>query len=256
VRNLYVPEVYPSIGAALSAAAPGQAIIVGAGTHTVTTNLVLDNVSLELKPGVQLRFSGNRRLEIKNGGKLIAHGTSSDRITIRGSSTSAGSWAGIVLNGAEGSSIQYTDILHANEAVKIDNTNSVSLSNVNVERYVWRGIDVWNSSPQMFGVHLDGTYADGAGSSISLRFAGGSGGSFKNGSVKNTADGNSIVITGNSDPLIQGNSILNNAYEGIRLVSNSGYFPEIIQNTIENSNPWPYGIYLYSSAALIRENVI
>ncbi len=255
VRNLYVPEVYPSIVAALSVAAPGQAIIVGAGTHTITSNLVLDNVSLELKPGVQLRFSGGRRLEITNGGTLIAEGTSSDRITIRGTSTSPGSWSGIVLNEADGSSIKYSDILHAWEALKINNTNSVAISSADIEKFVWRGIDVYNSSPDISNVTVDGQYADAAGGSIGVRFAGGSEGSFTVGSVRNTADGTGMVITGGSHPTIGGNAIHDNLLGGIRVLSNTGHV-YITDNWIYN-HQWNYhGLYFYNSSGIVRKNTI
>lgn len=174
----------------------GNTLHILAGTEFINNgNLTIESgAELVFGPGVTVSTASGKNITVN--GTLIAEGTSSNRITIRGTSTDPGSWHGIILDGAEGSSISHTDILHAWEALKIKDTHSAFLHNVNIEQYVYRGIDIYNSSPGIASTTLDGGQAAAAGASISLRFAGGSGGSFIGGAVKNTADGNSIVITG------------------------------------------------------------
>ena len=93
VRNLYVPQVYPTLGSAVSIATSGQTIIVAPGSLTINSNVTIPSgVTLQISPSATLSFSGYYKLRIE--GKVVANGVQGSPITFQGSGY-PGSWFGI-----------------------------------------------------------------------------------------------------------------------------------------------------------------
>ncbi|MBS4029473.1 MAG: T9SS type A sorting domain-containing protein [Ignavibacteriales bacterium] len=93
------------------------------------------NYTLTIPSTSQLKMDPGSRCELGSGaqivcnGKIVANGSSSNRITITSSnaSPSAGAWNGIVCSGGGPDTLKYTDILYATTGLSISNTSGVSL---------------------------------------------------------------------------------------------------------------------------------
>ncbi len=87
--------------------------------YLVTDNLVITpDGSITIEPGVEVRFAGGTKLEVR--GEITALGTEEDSITFTSnSSTAQGSWEGIEINNTEGPDIEfsYCKFLFASNAV-------------------------------------------------------------------------------------------------------------------------------------------
>jgi serine protease len=116
VRNLYVPDVYPTVSSALSAASAGMTVFVASGSHSVGSNVTVGyGVLLQISSGATLSFTGNYKLRVE--GKLVATGASFTR--------SGGQWYGIEFYGAPaGSEISGCTIQNAQYGVSVISSNS------------------------------------------------------------------------------------------------------------------------------------
>jgi subtilisin family serine protease len=75
VRNMYVPQVYPNIAAAVSVAVSGQTIYVSSGNYTLTSNVIIPSgVTLTLLSGANVNFNG-RYIDATNGVFNIQNGS-------------------------------------------------------------------------------------------------------------------------------------------------------------------------------------
>jgi hypothetical protein len=75
VRNMYVPQVYPNIASAVSAAVSGQTIYVSSGNYTLTSNVLIPSgVTLTLLSGANVNFNG-RYIDATNGVFNIQNGS-------------------------------------------------------------------------------------------------------------------------------------------------------------------------------------
>jgi tetratricopeptide (TPR) repeat protein len=75
VRNMYVPQVYPNIAAAVSVAVSGQTIYVSSGNYTLTSNVIIpSDVTLTLLSGANVNFNG-RYIDATNGVFNIQNGS-------------------------------------------------------------------------------------------------------------------------------------------------------------------------------------
>jgi subtilisin family serine protease len=75
VRNMYVPQVYPNIASAVSAAVSGQTIYVSSGNYTLTSNVIIpSDVTLTLLSGANVNFNG-RYIDATNGVFNIQNGS-------------------------------------------------------------------------------------------------------------------------------------------------------------------------------------
>ena len=112
---------------------PGEGKLFRFEPLSLSSSLTIPSGSvLTIQPGVTLSFSSSASL-IMNG-KLIAQGTSSQRITFTAQSgTSPDSWGSIVLNGsgASGSVIKYANIRYGHE-VQFINVSNFEISNCNL----------------------------------------------------------------------------------------------------------------------------
>lgn len=132
---------YVSIQTAIANVASGQAIVVGASSHTVSTNLtVASGRTHQINPGATLNFTGNYKLRVE--GTLVANGTTSNKITF---TRSGGTWYGIELYNASASSqISYSIVQNAQYGVRVINSNpSLSWSTI---RYNTVGVQFDNNS--------------------------------------------------------------------------------------------------------------
>ena len=92
--------------------------------------LVAQDVLLEIKPGVKVKFDGNYKLRID--GMLIADGTEDSRITFTGAKKfpSKGDWYGIEFKSTshEDSSITYADIRFASYGIRVESNAAPRIS--------------------------------------------------------------------------------------------------------------------------------
>ena len=246
--DILVPGDYSTITEALNAASSGQTVGVN-GSHNINSILIVnEGINLTLYPGTELRFASGTKLEVKNGGKLIAKGTSSDRITLRGTSSAPGSWSGIEISGGEGTKLEYVNIRHASHPVKIDNTSDVVINQGNITHYTNIGIIVTNASPV-----IKNTSFEGASGRYAVIYQQSQGGELSYSTIKNH-DWGGIMIVGGAAPVIRNSTISDNNGNGLFLISNGSGRPHIINNHIYNNTG--HGISLNNSAALVRLNTI
>ena len=131
--------------------------------YVLTGNMTINNDQiLTINSGVTLKFNGNYYLLVN--GKLIAEGTSENRITFTSnqSTPSPGDWKHIFFNNADnGCELNYCNISYggseANRGnVYIDESgDNVSLNNCNIEYSASNGIFLWaNSSPSIINCSI------------------------------------------------------------------------------------------------------
>jgi hypothetical protein len=115
--------------------------VLPADTYNINGNLtVAAGATLTIQPGVILNFNNGSSLLVN--GALVAIGTSSYPIIFKSGNSSPGSWGPLTLNGAgaNGSTIQYANILYGKE-IDIVNANNVTIQNCNITNSSMHGIN-------------------------------------------------------------------------------------------------------------------
>lgn len=186
--------------------------------------------TLNVEPGVQIRFQGNYQFIIS--GRITLGDTSSYQVLI---TSDAGTYPGITfLNSNYQNSFQNVRILYATRGIKLENTGYLLLINTLIESPYLYGIESTESS-----VLCDNLVITNAGNS-GIRVSGGQFTAY-NATITNSSD-HGIHCT-NGATLVLGNStILNNNDDGIRFI-NSNTVGTIQLNNCEVSGNGVYGIY-------------
>ena len=131
VKNLYVPQIYPTIQAALNYATAGQTIVVSSSTHLLSSVTIPVGVKLETN-GVTFNFV--------SGGGITINGTAHFTNT---TFTSPSWWNGILINST--GEVEFTNSFLSNYVY-----NTINSGNVKVEgttfSYAEEGLNFLNSS--------------------------------------------------------------------------------------------------------------
>ncbi len=217
--------------------------------------------------GESLIVDGEVELIVEQNSELIVYG----RLEIVGTPAqhrtlgpSVGTWGGIrfVGSGTDGSELQYCDIIHATSPIVATNVNDLEIDNVTISGSSFGGdaaLRFYNSSPIIRNTRILGQ----SNSSNGVRFASYSSGSISNSMLQDCGAGNGIVVQGGSSPTISSNTIQNNRYHGIILVSNdleelpvniSGN--TVVDNGLVGGVKTYCGIDAYDSEADLRNNTI
>ena len=235
------------------------------GTHTIQsgqTGIV--------QPRTTVRFESGAKLMVY--GRLIANGTSGDRITFTRSGSS-GTWSGIELSGsgANNSSLQYCDINYARSPIVATSTTNLTISNCTIGNSSFyddnfhdaAAIRLYGSSANITSTRITGNGLWGSYSASwnGIRFAQGSSGTVSGCTIENLGYGNGIVIQGGSNPLISNNTIRNNYYHGIIATTNDPGLPQILGNNVQSNGvlsgvKYYNGINFYRSSGLVRNNMV
>ncbi|HXG37817.1 MAG TPA: right-handed parallel beta-helix repeat-containing protein [Bacteroidota bacterium] len=235
---------------------------IWSGTKSIENDVVVyAGATLTINAGSTVQFAAN--IPLTSYGRILANGTSTQRITF--TKSGANNWQGIVLNGANNTSLQYCDINYATQPIVASNTSTLTISNCTINNSSFfdnnssdaAAMRFYGSSPMISYVTINGQ----ANSWNGVRFASGSGGSISNSTIQNCGGGNGIVVQGNSSPAISNNTIRNNFYHGIIIVSNGTGNPIITGNTVESNGivggvKTYNGINFYSSAGKVVENIV
>jgi hypothetical protein len=137
-RNLYVPQVYPTIPSALSAAKSGQWVVLTSGDYTINNTLTVPSGrTLSIQPVVTLICGSG--VSLVSNGKINAVGTTANPIIFTSAKASpvAGDWQGVrLINGNNGSVLKYCEIKYASNGVYVDNTDiDVKYSHIHNNSY-------------------------------------------------------------------------------------------------------------------------
>jgi thermitase len=219
VRTIFVPQVYPTVASALSAAVSGQTVVVAAGSYAIQSTLIVPSgVTVTINPGASLQFASG--VSLLANGNLHATGatfTSTGR-------TAPGAWGSIQFCGvrASGSALIGCTIQYGTQIDVLNGANDVVIDNCSITNNSGHGIDVSASSSF---TAWGNTIANG-----------------------NTNDG--IVVYGGSNNLCWGNTIFKfpgtpgyHSGAGILYISSSG---AVTRNDIDHCN-WGIGAIYGSS---------
>lgn len=172
---------------------------------------------IDILAGETVEVEANSELVVQ--GRLRVLGNSQVRVVFR--SPTGTTWKGIRFEGsaADGSTLQYCDIIGATEPVTATNVSNLSINQLRVSGSNF-GYDAalrfYNSSPTITNSEIIGQSNSWNG----IRFASGSTGSISNSIIRDCGAGNGIVIEGGSNPSITNVTVQNNHHHGIILVNN------------------------------------
>lgn len=162
-----------------------QTLTIGSSPYLVSQDVeVLESATLTIDPGVEILFNGFYSFEVH--GTMIARGDSSNIIhfSTAKSPKGKGDWRGILLDHSDASVMEYVQVSYAAKYNIIQDTTSA-------DTILHRGaITVLECSPTITRCILDNAGYDG------------------------------IHIVGNSSPSITYNTIVKNAFNGIRIEPN------------------------------------
>jgi|GEM_PF-4589836 len=228
-------------------------LTIPSGTYTIADNLTVNSgVTLTVNSGTTLKFPSGSGLIVN--GKLISNGATF--------TAASQNWKGITLNSAEGSSLQNCIISYALSPIVINSTNDISITGGTINNSSFydnnpsqaAAIQVWGSSPTIFGVTISGQSNSWNG----VRFADGSMGTLEECIIENLGYGNGVIVQGGSSPTVKNNDIHDNYYHGIIVNTNSPGSPLITGNSINYSggtNNYT-GIHFDASGGTVRYNSI
>jgi hypothetical protein len=227
------------------------------GTAYVSqTARVVNGATLTIGAGSNISFATGASITVTSGSKLIVNGSTSQRVLL---TRSSGTWAGVNLTGANGSSINGCDIRYATSPLVVNSTTSLVLNDVVIQNSSFQSyphdaaIAVYASTPTMSGVKIYGQSDSWNG----IRFASGSGGVFAEGEIANCGRGNGVVIQGGSYPQISSSYIHHNYYHGIVIPQNGTAVPRINGNMISYNGPSNYvGVIFDYSDGFLQSNTI
>ncbi|MGA9118577.1 MAG: S8 family serine peptidase [Bacteroidota bacterium] len=143
VRTIYVPEVYPTIAAGLSAAVRGQTIVLASGSYTLNSPLIIPSgVSMIINPGASLQFADGISLIVN--GNLQANGAT---FTSTGS-TDPGAWGSLQFKGSGSSSSSLINCIveYGTQIDVINGANRVLITGCTITNGSGHGINVVFSS--------------------------------------------------------------------------------------------------------------
>jgi hypothetical protein len=269
VRNTYPINPDPSIASSLNAAPPGQTVVVAAGTHQVSTDLVVrDGITLQLDAGAELWFDASKGLKVY--GSLRTNGTATQPVKM---TSTSGSWAGITFYNhappAGGNDIMYSSLVgcvidHANIPIAAPFTSYTH--DRNIADFDISGCTIQNST---FGgdagialdnctVNIDGTTVLGlstSGNGIRLTNCW----TFLTGSKVQFCGGDGIVVSGyDSNVFIYGNMVRENSLDQIfvlNTIDQTYLEANFIANAI-GTNPPGNGIAIYQATAWVVNNTV
>ena len=109
-------------------------LTLGKYLYTVCGNVSItqttgSGATLTILPGAKLMFAKNTRLSIGSGGKLVAEGTSSDKIIFTGSAKDRGWWTGIIFddnNALSGSVLNHCEVSYGGQGTGNGNNANIS----------------------------------------------------------------------------------------------------------------------------------
>ncbi len=225
-------------------------LTIPSGTYNIAGDLTVSTgVTLTVNSGAVLNFQAGKGLVIK--GKLVSNGAVFSSIS--------GSWKGITLSHAEGSSIQNTTISYALSPIIIDTTSSITVSNCTINNSTFydnnfnetAAIQVWHSTPTLNFITIEGQ----GNSRNGVRFADNSGGTLEHSTIEHLGYGNGVIVQGGSSPTINDNTVQNNYYHGIIVYYNGTGNPTITYNTVSYNGQNSYvGLYFANSTGTVRFN--
>ncbi|MEM7387212.1 MAG: CotH kinase family protein, partial [Verrucomicrobiota bacterium] len=140
----YSLQVAPSVGPD-----PGGQVVGGTvtgtetfsasgGPYQITTDLIFEGpeAHLVIEPGASLFFGRNVRLYVRNGARLTAVGTATDRIVLTRDPAASGDWNGLVIHNTEADNrIRFADF----SITDVDYAVRVTKSRVSFEDVRWLG---------------------------------------------------------------------------------------------------------------------
>lgn len=228
--------LYNSIEAGLSEATSGQTVIAVSGTHAINNSVSIPSgICLWLQPDVTLNVVPGASINVV--GSLVGWGSSSHPVLFTNQSQSY--WPGIFLSGSDGSCLWHCNIYYASSPIVATNSTNLSILNCTIGNSNF-GYDAamrfYNTSPNISECVINGQGDSWNG----VRFAQGSGGGIYNSTIQNCSAGNGIVVHGGSSPVIQGNTIYHNYYDGIIVPNNGSGFPWIYNNNISYNGQYSY----------------
>ncbi len=201
----------------------------------LTNVTVAAGVTLTIDPGTTVKVCAGTSLTISANAKLIAKGTSTQRITFTGTTATPGFWNGIIINAdATADTLQRCDIEYAVTGVNINYTGNSN--NVTVEKCKIRNNSV-------SGIVVGGNNYSGATAHPLI----------SNNTISNNNGGSGIELVDYAKPTITGNRIENNGYAGIEGTSNNSAI--VTYNYI--SGNLDFGVrFSYSSFVELHRNTI
>ncbi|NOY73061.1 MAG: S8 family serine peptidase [Gammaproteobacteria bacterium] len=132
---------------------------IGSSGKTVTFHediTINSGVTLTILPGTTVNFDAGKKLTVN--GKLVANGTSANRITFKAIS---GAWNGIkFFNADNASSLDYCKIQNTTRAIHIDNSD-VTIESNEIDNCSDYGIYIYNAEPTICNnyIHDADSYA-------------------------------------------------------------------------------------------------
>ena len=106
--------------------------------YTICDNIKINQPSgtgatLTIEPGTKMMFAKNKQLSIGAGGKLVAEGTSSNKIVFTGSASDRGWWYGINFtdnSALSGSMLNYCEVSYGGAGTGINNNGNISCGGI------------------------------------------------------------------------------------------------------------------------------
>jgi cysteine-rich repeat protein len=190
---------------------------------------VIAGATLTIEPGTVVQATANSdaqaagrsttRVEITINGTLDVNGTAANPVIFRSTSTSAGTWYGIVApSGATSVAIDHAEVQSATYGITAETTNQFSATNVTVSSAQSYGFWLRGGSPTLSAVSVIGSGAYG------------------------------IYVTESANPQIQSSVIRNNSSAGLYITHNTPGHSVNVTNCTFNANG-SYGIYTGASSA-------
>ena len=195
----------------------GDVTVIAGATLTIDPGVV---VQATASSDAQAAGRNTTRVEITVNGNLVVNGTAQSRVTFKSTSTSAGSWYGIIAtNAATQVDIHYADIQNAIYGVTAEATgNQVSLVNVTASSSSSYGFWLRGGAPTINAVSAIGSSSYG------------------------------IYITDSANATITDSVIRNNNSAGIYISHNTPGHSVNVTNCTLNANG-TFGIYTGASSA-------
>ena len=227
--DIYVPDAYPTIQAAVDNATTGDTIIVRDGTYVETVNVS--------KPLTLKSENGSANCIVDAGGNESAITLSADGITLDGFTVINTSWKNV-------SSSNNTLLVITGKGGIYVSSNNNKLLNNNALNNSYNGIDLrYSSNNTLLNNNASNNYHYG----INLRYS--SNNMLSNNNASNNGY-NGIYLYSSSNNTLLNNNASNNYFDGICLYSSSNN--TLSNNNVPNNN---IGIFLhYSSNNTLSNN--